>query len=139
MRLLLSGVVRDARYWAAIGERLWALERPGGRVVFRVNHPLMLLCSPLYGASCDTTLHRPCRAMWRAAWTGVAFEPSGSYFNLTAGDWFAMVARIGFKVQHYQELHAPDRVIGTGTRTAEPANFAKSYPVKQVWFLEKSA
>lgn len=115
----------------------WRLLRPGGRLVFLGNHPLVLLCSPLDGAPCDTTLHRPYRGMWGADWTEVAFEPSGICFNLTMGDWFALFARIGFQVQDYLELYAPDWV--TDTRAAVPADWAKTYPVEQVWFLEKPA
>lgn len=115
----------------------WRLLRPGGQLVFLGNHPLVLLTSPPDGAPCDTVLHRPYRGMWGADWTKVEFDPSGICFNLTMGDWFALFARIGFRVAHYLELYAPDRV--TDTRAAVPADWAKSYPVEQVWFLEKPA
>jgi len=49
----------------------WRLLRPGGRLVFLGNHPLVLVCSPLNGAPCDATLHRPYRDMW-----GGGLDPS---------------------------------------------------------------
>lgn len=113
----------------------WRLLRPGGRLVFLGNHPLSLICSPLDGAPCDKTLHRPYRGMWGADWTEVEFEPSGICFNLSMEDWIALFTRIGFAVSGYRELYAPEGA--EGVRAAIPAEWAKSYPVEQVWHLEK--
>lgn len=113
----------------------WRILRPGGRLVFLGNHPLVLLCSPENGAPCDLTLHRPYRGMWGADWTRVEFDPSGICFNLTLSGWVALFGEIGFAIKGYDELYAPDHA--TGTRAAIPADWAKSYPVEQVWHLEK--
>lgn len=113
----------------------WRLLRPGGELVFLGNHPMVLLCSPLSGAPCDTTLHRPYRGMWGADWTEVEFEPSGICFNLTMSDWFKLFLDIGFAVENYQELFAPEHE--TYTKAAVPAEWAKVYPVEQVWHLKK--
>lgn len=113
----------------------WRLLRSGGRVVFLGNHPLSLLCSPLNGAACDRLLHRPYRDMWGADWTEVEIEPSGICFNLTMADWMALFGKIGFAVTAYKEIYAPDWA--EDTRAAVPADWAKSYPVEQVWFLQK--
>ena len=115
----------------------WRLLRPGGRLVFLGNHPLSLLCSPLSGAPCDTTLHRPYRGMWGADWTKVEIEPSGVCFNLTMADWMKLFDEIGFDVRRYDEVYAPDWA--QDVRGAVPAEWAKSYPVEQVWHLEKRA
>ena len=115
----------------------WRLLRPGGRLTFLGNHPLTLVTTPLNGAPCDETLHRPYRGMWGADWTEVEFDPSGVSFNLTHGDWFATFRTIGFRVLDYAELYAPDAA--EGTRAAIPADWAKIYPIEQVWFLEKPA
>ncbi|CUH81830.1 3-demethylubiquinone-9 3-methyltransferase [Tritonibacter multivorans] len=131
-----------SEYGAAIWCRpsLWLAEafrllRPGGRLVFLGNHPLSLICSPPSGAPCDDTLHRPYRGMWGADWTEVEFEPSGICFNLTMADWMALFLQIGFTVERYQELYAPDWA--EGVRAAIPADWAKSYPMEQVWHLQK--
>lgn len=113
----------------------WRLLRPGGRLVFLGNHPLSLICAPLDGAPCDWSLHRPYRDMWGADWTEVEFEPSGVCFNLTMSSWMEQFADIGFAVTKYQEIYAPNRA--HGTRAAIPADWAKSYPVEQVWQLQK--
>ena len=113
----------------------WRVLRPGGRLVFLGNHPLSLLCSPTDGAPCDRTLHRPYAGMWGADWTGVEIDPSGVCFNLTISGWMDLFAAIGFTARRFQEVFAPEWA--TGTRGSVPAEWAKDYPVEQVWHLEK--
>lgn len=113
----------------------WRLLRPGGRLVFLGNHPLSLICSPLDGSPCDRTLHRPYRGMWGADWTEVEYEPTGVCFNLTISSWMDLFAETGFDVTKYQEIFAPEWA--SGTRAAIPADWAKTYPVEQVWHLQK--
>lgn len=115
----------------------WRLLRPGGRLVFLGNHPLSLICSPLDGSPADRILHRPYRGMWGADWTEVEFEPTGVCFNLTLSSWMDLFRDIGFEVTTYQELYAPEGEFGT--RAAIPADWARSYPVEQVWHLKKPA
>ena len=127
-----------ASIWSPPGTWLreaWRLLRPGGRLVFLGNHPLSLLCSPLSGAPCDTTLHRPYRGMWGADWTKVEIEPSGVCFNLTMADWMKLFDEIGFDVRRYDEVYAPDWA--QDVRGSVPADWARDYPVEQVWHLEK--
>ena len=113
----------------------WRLLRPGGALVFLGNHPLSLICSPLSGAPADRTLHRPYRGMWGADWTEVEIEPTGVCFNLTMADWMTLFAEVGFTVERYQEVYAP--ADAHGTRAAIPADWAKDFPVEQVWHLRK--
>ncbi len=114
----------------------WRLLRPGGRLVFLGNHPISLLCSPMDGAPCDMTLHRPYVDMWGADWTEVEIDPSGVCFNLTISAWMELFTTIGFTIGKYQEVFAPDWA--SGTRAGIPADWAKQYPVEQVWHLEKT-
>ena len=113
----------------------WRLLRPGGRLVFLGNHPLSLICAPLSGAPCDRALHRPYRGMWGADWTGVEIEPSGICFNLTFSGWMDLFTEIGFVTERYQEIYAPDWA--QDIRGAVPADWARDYPVEQVWHLRK--
>ena len=114
----------------------WRLLRPGGQLVFLGNHPLSLVCSPLDGSPAELTLHRPYRNMWGADWTEVEFEPSGVCFNLTIAGWMSLFNEIGFAVKNYQEIYAPEGA--QGTRAAIPADWARVYPVEQVWHLTKT-
>lgn len=113
----------------------WRLLRPGGRLVFLGNHPMVILCSPENGAPCDLTLHRPYRDLWGADWTEVEIEPSGICFNLTTSSWISLFSEIGFLIENYQEVFAPDDA--EGTRACVPADWAKMYPIEQVWHLRK--
>jgi SAM-dependent methyltransferase len=127
-----------AAIWCAPDKWLreaWRLLRPGGQLVFLGNHPMVLLCSPDDGAPCDTTLHRPYRGLWGVDWTTVEFDPSGVCFNLTISAWMHLFSAIGFFVRNYQEVFAPESE--TRTRAFVPADWAKKYPVEQVWHLGK--
>ena len=74
--------------------------------------------------------------MWGADWTEVEFEPTGICFNMTFAGWMDLFAKIGFAVTRYQEIYAPDWA--EGTRAAIPADWAKEYPIEQVWHLRKT-
>lgn len=114
----------------------WRILRPGGKLVFLGNHPLSLICSPLDGSPAERILHRPYRGMWGADWTEVEFEPTGICYNLTISGWMEAFATTGFEVTRYQELYAPDWA--QGTRGAVPADWARDFPVEQVWHLKKA-
>lgn len=113
----------------------WRLLCPGGRLVLLGNHPLSILCTPMNGAPCETILHRRYRGMWGVDWTEVEIDPSGVTFNLTIADWFALFREIGFVVQDYRELYAPEDM--AEMRCWVPADWAKDYPNEQVWSLQK--
>lgn len=113
----------------------WRLLRPAGRLTFLGNHPISLLCAPQNGAPNDWTLHRPYAGMWGADWTQVEYEPSGICFNLTVSGWMHLFAEIGFEIRKYHEIFAPEWA--QGERAAIPAEWAKQYPVEQVWELIK--
>ncbi len=119
--------------WLAEASRLL---RPGGALVFLGNHPMSLICSPWSGADCDLQLHRPYKDMRVADWTKVEIDPSGVSFNLTIADWMALFAKVGFAVERYQEVYAPEGA--EGVRGAVPAEWAKNYPSEQVWHLRKT-
>ena len=115
----------------------WRLLRPGGELVFLGNHPLLILCSPMSGADCDFTLHRPHRDLGRVDWTDVEIDPGGVEFNLSHSGWMRLFADIGFEILDYRELYAPETA--TGTRFTVPAEWGKRYPSEQVWRLQKPA
>lgn len=110
--------------------------RPGGRLSFLGSHPLILVATPLNGAACDTTLHRPYRDLDRFDWTDVEIDPGGFEFNRSFEGWMTLFAEIGFQVTDYRELYASD------TETADfghvSADWARKYPSEQVWWLQKA-
>ena len=113
----------------------WRLLRPGGKLVFLGNHPLAIICTPESGADCEKVLHRPYRGFRGADWTEVEIDPSGICFNLTMSGWITLFRKIGFEIENYQEIYAPDDAIGS--RGGVAAEWAKEYPFEQVWHLQK--
>jgi SAM-dependent methyltransferase len=113
----------------------WRLLRPGGKLVFLGNHPLVLVCSPASGAPCDRTLHRPYRTLWGVDWSVVEIDPSGVCFNLPMSGWMRLFADIGFVVEEYQEIYIPEGE--TGTQSSIPAAWGQDFPAEQVWHLGK--
>ena len=124
----------DPRVWLPEAHRLL---RPGGRLAFLGNHPLMFVATPLSGDVTDFTFHRPYRDTNRFDWTDAEVEPGGIEFNLTVSAWMALFREVGFEVLDYRELFAPETA--TGVRGAVTADWAKRYPSEQVWWLKKPA
>ncbi|MEX0285806.1 MAG: class I SAM-dependent methyltransferase [Paracoccaceae bacterium] len=115
----------------------WRVLRPGGRLVFLGSHPMTIVATDLLGSPCDWTLHRPYKDMNRIDWTKVEIDPGGIEFNRTIAGWFDLFREIGFVVDRYLELFAPETA--TEQRFHIPADWAKSYPSEQVWVLSKPA
>ena len=131
-----------SEYGAAIWcpPEVWLLEahrllRAGGRLVFLGNHPLAIICSPESGAPAEARLHRPYKDLWGADWTKVEIDPSGICFVQTFADWLTLFREIGFEVENYQELYAPETQ--SEMRAFIPADWARKYPSEQVWHLRK--
>ena len=115
----------------------WRLLKPGGRLVFLGNHPLAIICTP---QSRGPIARKCCIALIGtskgADWTEVEIDPSGICFNLTMSAWVSLFNNIGFAIENYQEIYAPDDAVGA--RGGVAADWAKEYPFEQVWHLKKS-
>lgn len=118
--------------WLAEAARLL---RPGGRLVFLGNHPLASITTPLNGDECDRTLHRSYRTLDVMDFSEVEIEPGGICFNRSIAGWMKLFEQNGFAVDGYEEIYAPDGL--DETRHFVSADWARDYPIEQVWKLQK--
>jgi SAM-dependent methyltransferase len=109
--------------WIAEAARLL---RPGGRLWFLVNSPLLLLCMHDEDEPSGETLALPQFGMRRFEWSDGSVE-----FHLPHGELIALLARCGFTVEALHELQAPE---GTTTRfTYVTAEWARRWPSEEIW------
>ncbi len=111
------------------------LLRPGGRLSFLTNSPMLTTCYPLDGSEAGFTLVRPYFGQHMFDWSGVEIDPGGVEFNLAISDWFSLFHQHGLEVVDFLELQAPESA--TGTQFVVPADWAKRYPSEMVWKLRK--
>jgi SAM-dependent methyltransferase len=121
----------DPYVWIPEAHRLL---KPGGELVFLGNTPLSIICSPLNGAPCESTLHRDYFDLHKIDWRKVEHDPGGMEFNLPISAWFKLFREVGFEVLDYQELQAPE---GSPERFATPGDWAHRWPSEQVWKLRR--
>jgi SAM-dependent methyltransferase len=110
----------------------WRLLRPGGRLAFLCNSPLVILCAVENEEATADQLQRPQRDMHRIAW-----PDGGVEFHLGHGDMFRALCQTGFTVEDLVELFAPP-----GAKTHEyysfvTADWARKWPVEEVWVARK--
>lgn len=113
----------------------YRLLRPGGRLVFLGNHPLVAVCSPWDGSQLVRQLVRPYFGMGAIDWRTVEVEPGGVEFNLTLAGWFRLFREVGFEVEDYLEPRPSDDAQGVAYFVA--ADWARHWPSEQVWKLRK--
>jgi SAM-dependent methyltransferase len=121
----------DPNRWVAEAARLL---RPGGRLVFLTNSVLVTLCLPDEEGYAGQSLMRPQRGMHRVQWS-----VGGVEFHLGHGEWIRILAANGCVVEALHELYAPD-----GARTHEyydvaTADWARQWPVEDLWAARKSS
>jgi ubiquinone/menaquinone biosynthesis C-methylase UbiE len=110
----------------------WRLLRPGGRLVFLCNSPLVILCAIDVPESTSETLQRPQHGMYRLEWS-----EGGVEFHLGHGEMFRALQRAGFAVENLIELFAPE-----GAETHEyysyvTADWARKWPAEEIWAARK--
>lgn len=121
----------DPYVWIPEAARLL---RPGGRLRFLGNHPLVMACMPLDGSPAEPCLHHEWFGMHRFDWRDLEVDPGGVEFNLATGEWFRLFHEHGLDVEGYVELGAPD---AAQDRFAVPGAWATRWPAEQVWKLRK--
>lgn len=123
----------DPYVWVPEAARLL---RPGGRLSFLTNHPLLTLCYPENGASADECLHRPYFGLHRVDWSQAEIDPGGIEFNLPISEWLRLLQECGFRVERFLELRAPDDA--DADRNAMTAAWAKQWPTEMAWILTRN-
>ena len=138
----------DARFDLAISEygaSIWCdpyvwipeaarLLRPGGRLIFLVNAPLLMLCmADLADEPAGIELRRPQFGMHRFEWD----DDNSVEFHLPHGEMIRLLRDCGFTVERLNELQAPEGATSTyGFVTAE---WARRWPTEEVWTARKAA
>ncbi len=111
---------------AWIGEAARLL-RPGGRLVFLTNSPLVMLCTPLDGAAAGERLVRDQFGMYRFTWP----DEEGIEFHLPHGELIRVLGERGFAVEALHELQAPP---GASSRHAYVTpEWAARWPCEEIW------
>ena len=119
----------DPRRWIPEAHRLL---RPGGRLVFMCETPLVLLCAVDVPDTTTDTLQRPQRGMYRFDW------PDGEVgFHLGHGDMFRVLRDSGFLVDDLIELYAPDDAETHPYYSYITADWARKWPAEEIWAARK--
>ena len=109
------------------------LLRPGGRLIFLANAPLLMLTVPDTDAEgpAGTTLRRDYFGMHRFEWP----DDEGVEFHLGHGDWVRLLRRTGFEVEDLIELRPAE-----GSTTRYPfvtLEWARRWPSEEVWVARR--
>jgi SAM-dependent methyltransferase len=109
------------------------LLRPGGRLVFLVNTPLLMLCTPdAEDEPAGERLLRPYFGMHRFEWS----DDDSVEFHLPHGDMLRLLRDSGFEVEDLIEVRPPE---GSETRyTLASLDWARRWPCEEVWKARKA-
>ena len=104
------------------------LLRPGGRLVFLVNSPLLACCVPdAEGAKAGDRLVRPYLGLRSIEWS----DDHSVEFHLGHGAMFRLLTDTGFEVEDLAEVEVPAGA--TTTYDYVPVEWARKWPCEEVW------
>lgn len=119
----------DPHVWLPEAARLL---RPGGRLVFLVNSPLLMMCmADLADEPAGTELRRDQFGMHRFDWE----DDDSVEFHLPHGEMIRLLRECGFAIEGLNELQAPPDA--TSTYTFVTADWARRWPTEEVWMVRK--
>jgi SAM-dependent methyltransferase len=125
-----AAVWADPYKWIPEAARLL---RPGGRLVFLHGTPLAYLCYPQVG-DITTELQRPYFGLGRTVWDDGS---DGVEYELTHGDWIAVLRGSGFEIERLIELQAPPDATTPVYYSEVPAEWARQWPDEEIWVARK--
>jgi hypothetical protein len=94
----------------------------------------VILCAVDVPESTSETLQRPQRGLHKLSWS-----EGGSEFHLGHGDMFRALQDAGFEVENLIELYASDDAETHGYYTFVTADWARKWPVEEIWAARKPA
>jgi SAM-dependent methyltransferase len=106
--------------------------RPGGRLIFLVNSPLMMLCLGADGEALHRQLQRSHCEHHRLAWQGSALVEH----HCSSGGWIRQLRAHGFAVEDLRELMPPAGAADSRPEIA--ADWAERWPVEHLWLARKT-
>ncbi|HVS86544.1 MAG TPA: class I SAM-dependent methyltransferase [Gaiellaceae bacterium] len=121
----------DPHEWIPEAARLL---RPGGLLAFLHSTPLAHICFPPVG-EITTQLQRPYFDLGGTAWT----EDDGVEYQLTHGEWIAVLRANGFAVERLIELQAGPDAETPRFYSDTPAEWARRWPDEEIWVARKSS
>jgi SAM-dependent methyltransferase len=125
-----AAIWADPYTWIPEAARLL---RSGGRLVLLHPTPLAHLCFPDVGPI-TTELQRPYFGLGRVEWPG---ENEGVEYQLTHGDWIALLRDSGFEIERLVELRAPADAITHPFYSDVPVEWAQKWPGEEIWIARK--
>jgi SAM-dependent methyltransferase len=120
----------DPARWVPEAARLL---RPGGRLVFLTNSVLVTLCLPEQEGYAEPRLLRPQHGMYRVQWPHGAVE-----FHPSHGEWISVLRASGFEVEALHELYAPPDADTHTYYDLATAEWAKDWPVEDLWVARRT-
>ena len=117
----------DPYLWIPEAARLL---RAGGELVFLRCSDLHMACAPDEG-KVGERLVRPLKGMHRLDWSDQDLPETE--FHISSSDMFQLLSRTGFDVIDFRQLYAPDDAVDHPFYSYVPAEWAKRWPIEEVW------
>ena len=110
------------------------LLRPGGLFAFSHSTPLAMCCFDDEAETMQRRLVTPYFGMHR--YDELSDEPVE--FNLPYGEWIRLFRENGFRIETLIEVQPPEAAEST-YRTKEETEWARSWPMEEIWRCRKTA
>ncbi|HET8893372.1 MAG TPA: class I SAM-dependent methyltransferase [Gaiellaceae bacterium] len=120
----------DPYKWIPEASRLL---RTGAVLAFLHSTPLAHICYPDVGPI-TTELQRPYFGLGRTTWE----DDGGVEYQLTHGDWIAVLRDAGFEIERLIELQAKPDAEMPRYYVDTPPEWARQWPDEEIWVARKS-